>query len=108
MKLTREQVYEIITDEGNYAKKYDIELSHLPENHADADKSLETWLLWMEAYLEDARTHATRGYFREAALSSLRKVLSLGVNCAMYHGLVGRGDKKAVEVIPPPVDIDPL
>jgi hypothetical protein len=90
MKLTREQVYDIITAEGDYAKKFDCGVSSPPDNICDADKPLELWICWMEQYLSDARKAVTNGYCKPKALHLLRSVLSLGVNAAMYHGLPDR------------------
>ena len=87
MKLTRDQVYQIITQEGEYAKKYDCKVSSPPDSICDAEKALELWLLWMEQYVLDARKAATNGYNREEALEHLRCALSMGINAAMYHGL---------------------
>lgn len=89
MRLTREKVYDIITREAEYAKKYDI-----PKSSAgrikDSDKNLETWLLWMEQYIAEARKEATIGYDKYKASGYLRQALSIGVNAAMYLGLPER------------------
>lgn len=93
MKLTREQVYQIITQEGEYAQKYDCKTSVPPESICDAEKPLELWLLWIGQYIADAQKAATNGYNREEALESLRCALSMGVNAAMHHGLPQREQK---------------
>jgi hypothetical protein len=90
MKLTREQVNEIVRQEGEFAKRYDCQVSYPPRHICDADKPLEQWLLWMEQYVQDARKYATSGYDYDKALDCLRSALSLGANCAMYHGLPER------------------
>lgn len=97
MKLTREEVYNIITDEGEYAKKYDCKESTPPISTADKDKPLEVWLLWVEQYVAEARKAATSEYNREEALKNLRCALSLGVNAAIYHGLPKRKNPTETE-----------
>ena len=89
-KFTREYVYKIITREGEHAKKWDIERSKFPDSLMDADKPVEQWLYWIEAYLDKAKAAVLGGYDKTEALHNLRKALSLGVNCAMYHGLPER------------------
>jgi len=44
----------------------------------------------MEQYLVDARKAATNGCNKPEALQNLRKILSLGLNAAMRHGLPRR------------------
>lgn len=90
MKLTREEVNEVVAREGKFAKRYDCGKSSPPSQLADADKPLELWLLWMEQYLHEARKAVTSGYDKKKALHKLRVVLSLGTNAAMYHGLPSR------------------
>ncbi|MEY4722854.1 MAG: hypothetical protein RLZZ324_367 [Candidatus Parcubacteria bacterium] len=89
-RLTEEQVFDAVSSERNYAKRYDVQPSQSPDHVGDADKPIEVWLLWMEQYLTEARAAATSGYDKDMALRLLRRVLSLGVNCAMYHGLPPR------------------
>jgi len=88
--MTREEVYAAITEEGVFAKNYDCQVSEPPRRLCDKDKPLELWLLWMKDYLDEACHAATGGFDREYALDRLRCVLSLGVNCAMSHGLPER------------------
>lgn len=90
MRLTREEVFGVVQGEMDYAKKWDAERSTFPDSVGDKDKPLEVWLLWMEEYLAKARAAATAGYDKTAALAHLRRVLSLGFNCATYHGLPAR------------------
>lgn len=89
-KLSANDVFLIVKDEMEYAKKWDIGRSVFPESHADKDKNLETWLLWMQRYLNKACDEATGNYDKTKALDRLRCVLSLGFNAAMYHGLPER------------------
>lgn len=90
MKLTNQEVFEIVEEEQSFAKQWDIGRSKFPESVADAEKPLEVWLLWMEQYLADARKAATASYDKTRALDRLRCVLSLGLNAAVYHGLPRR------------------
>jgi hypothetical protein len=94
MKLTREKVYELITEEAEYATKYDCKTSSPPRSLADKDKPLELWLLWIQQYVADACKAATNDFNREEALESLRCALSMGVNAAIYHGLPSRNKHK--------------
>ncbi len=93
MKLMREEVFTVIEGEMDYAKKWDIGRSQYPDSLADAEKPVEVWLLWMEEYLSKARSAATAGYDKNKALDFLRQALSLGINCATYHGLPPRQPK---------------
>ena len=88
---SRKEVYAIIDEEAEYAKKFDRSES-IPGRIKDADKPLEVWLLWMEEYLAEARKAATSSYDKNKALDRLRCVLSLGVNAAVYLGLPRRSD----------------
>lgn len=90
MKLTRQQISDIIAKEAKFAKRYDCGKSQPPYQLADKDKPLELWLLWMEQYLLEARQAITSGYDKQKALHKLRVVLSLGTNAAIYHGLPNR------------------
>ena len=90
MRLTPEEVFGIVRGEMDYAKKYDERRSSFPDSVGDKDKPVEVWLLWMEEYLAKARAAATAGYDKTEALAQLRRVLSLGFNCASYHGLPAR------------------
>jgi hypothetical protein len=95
MKLTREEVFAVVSGEMDYAKKWDTDRSQCPDSLADKDKPVEVWLLWMEEYLAKARAAATTGYDKTQALEFLRCALSLGMNCAAYHGLPERKPKTA-------------
>lgn len=101
MRMTREEVFAIIGGEMDYARKYDEERSRFPDSVGDKDKPVEVWLLWMEEYLAKARAAATADYDKTAALGYLRSALSLGVNCALYHGLPPRQPVQAHEASPP-------
>jgi|GEM_PF-3760362 len=105
MRMTREEAFAVIGGEMDYAKKYDEERSRFPDSVGDKDKPVEVWLLWMEEYLAKARAAATADYDKTAALGYLRSALSLGVNCAMYHGLPPRETAPARQgfgALPPP------
>jgi 3-oxoacyl-(acyl-carrier-protein) synthase len=87
-KLTREEVRKIVDEEAKFSEKWDRER---PDGSpGDADKSVETWLAWMQVYLQEAMKAATLGYDKTAALHNLRCVLNLGEACATYHGLPRR------------------
>ena len=101
MRLTREEVFALIGGEMDYARKYDEKRSRFPDSLGDKDKPVEVWLLWMEEYLAKARAAATADYDKTAALAHLRSALSLGVNCAVYHGMPPRQPKPSRETDPP-------
>ena len=81
-----------VKQEFDHAKYWDDQRP--PGSQKDKDKSVETWLLWMEEYLGQARRAATLTIDKGEALKNLRRVLNLGFNCAMYHDMPGREDKK--------------
>lgn len=84
MKLTRDEVYGLIDQERAYQNKWD-ELED-PNRQKDADKSVETWILWMEEYLAKAREASLHPVDKSEALGNIRKVLGLGVACLEYKG----------------------
>lgn len=90
MKLTREEISAILVEEAEYAKQFDCGVSEPPRRYSDADKPLDVWLLFMQCYLNEAVHAHTIEHNRDKALECLRKVLSLGTNAALHHGLPRR------------------
>ncbi len=87
---TREEVQQIVAEEQAHGDLFDCRESTLPKQHAHKDKSLETWLFWMQGTLAEAQRAITIDKDRDKALDRLRVALSLGTNAAMYHGLPRR------------------
>jgi hypothetical protein len=85
---TREEVFKAINSERKYQEKWDKEREDNPklDSYKDKDKSIETWILWMEEYLSKARTGATNSIDKGSPLENIRKVIALGVACMEYHG----------------------
>lgn len=83
MQLTREDVYTLIDQERTYQQKWDAKED--PTRQKDADKSVETWISWMEVYLHQAKM-ASINVDKTETLNNLRKVLGLGVACLEYKG----------------------
>lgn len=88
----REKVYELIDGEIEYAEWWDA--SRPTGSQPDSEKSVETWLLWMETYLSMARFQATKSFSKVKALENVRKVAGLAVNCMTYHETPPRKDEK--------------
>ena len=89
---TREEVYEAISSERDYQNKWDETREAHPElgSYMDRDKPVETWILWMEEYLSEARTGATNSIDKSGSLENIRKVAALAVACMEYHGVSKR------------------
>ena len=85
-RLSREAVYELITDEALFAEQFNVGVSRPPDQLADHDKSLMDWLGLMESYLQRAKQKAGCGFDQKGAKEDLRIALSLGVNALRYHG----------------------
>ena len=82
--MNREDVYILIDQERAYQQKWD-EIED-PARQKDKDKSVETWILWMEEYLALARKASLKPVDKSEALSNIRKVVGLGVACLEYKG----------------------
>lgn len=88
--MTREEVYALIDAEREYQKHWDEKRKTEAEvlggaQQLDKDKPVEAWILWMENYLLDARTAATKSLNKAHALEAIRKVTALGVACMEYN-----------------------
>jgi len=84
---SREQVFHAINTERAYQEKWDQTRKEQGINsYMDKDKPVETWVLWMEEYMSQARKRATAQFDKTAALQNIRKVCALGVACMEYHG----------------------
>lgn len=84
---SREQVFQAINTERAYQDKWDNARKEQGINsYMDKDKPVETWILWMEEYMHEARTRATAQFDKTSALSNIRKVAALAVACMEYHG----------------------
>lgn len=53
------------------------------------DRSIEEWVLYMEAYISRARNEITQGD-PSAALHTIRKITTMGVQCMRKHGVTRR------------------
>lgn len=88
--MTREDVYKLIDGEREYQKFWDDKRK--TENDVkggaqllDKDKPVECWIAWMESYLLDARTAATKSLDKVKALTDIRKIAALAVACMEYN-----------------------
>ena len=88
-KLSREEVRRMVDTEELFSRKWD-KSRRKGSNEVDANKSVETWLAWMQVYLQAALKAATLSDDKTVALHNLRCVLNLGEACAQYHGLPPR------------------
>jgi len=89
---TRQEVYDIISSERDYQVKWDRDRTADPtiNSYMDKDKPVETWLLWMEEYLSQARSYATSSFDKGSSMDQVRKVAALAVACMEYHGAAKR------------------
>lgn len=99
--IPREAIYKAIDTERAYQLKrwgVDVALTETGPGNThtlrEAPHSLEEWVLYMEDYLQEARTQLSRMSepdARDAALHTLRKVVSMGVAAFEEHGCPIRG-----------------
>lgn len=90
--MTREDVYKLIDGERAYQNHWDDKRKAEADDkivggaqQLDKDKPVEAWILWMENYLLDARTAATKSLNKADALEAIRKVAALAVACMEYN-----------------------
>ncbi len=90
--MTREEVYKLIDTEREYQKHWDDKRKNEADDkivggaqQLDKDKPVEAWILWIENYLLDARTAATKSLNKVHALEAIRKVAALAVACMEYN-----------------------
>ncbi len=90
--LTRKEVFEAIDSERIYQEKWDKEREENPNlgSYNDRDKPVETWILWMEEYINKARHSATANFDKSTALENVCKIAALATACMEYHGVVKR------------------
>lgn len=102
--LKKIEVYSVIDEELEYAESYwneqrnkihrgDVGYQYY-EGQPDSEKSVETWICWMEEYLHKARTAATHSENKIEALNNIRKAIALGVTCMMHKGAPSRFNLK--------------
>lgn len=94
--MTREEVYKLLDGERAYQNFWDEKRKTETDVKGgaqllDKDKPVEAWILWMENYLLEARTAATKSLNKEEALEFIRKVTALGVACMEYNETKPRG-----------------
>lgn len=88
--VTRTQVYVVLDGERDYQD------SLADTSETDGQHSVEEFILYMEDYLHEARTVASRTWGPDAkrrALDIIRKVTGLGVACMEQNGTVARVPK---------------
>ena len=88
--MIREDVYRLINGERDYQNHWDEKRKTEAEvlggaQQLDKDKPVEAWILWMENYLLEARTAATKSLNKAHALEAIRKVAALAVACMEYN-----------------------
>lgn len=81
--MTREEIYKIIDAERNY-QDTKWGLQH------DANHEVESYILYMEDYLNEARHLLSHANGVEGGLDVLRKVVALGIACFESHGVPER------------------
>lgn len=93
--MDRENVYKLIDGEREYQIQCDIKrarrrFGRTSTEDLDEGKSIETWILWMESNLDDARVAVTKSVDKIAALEAVRKVAALAVACMEYNETLPR------------------
>lgn len=88
MQTSIDQVIETVKSEFEYSQRWDKarEAKGEPEHKMDRNKPVESWILWMEQYLANARLEATKSTDKTAALHEVRKVANLALACLAYQG----------------------
>ena len=93
--MKREDVYKLVDGEREYQNYWDEKRKTETDVKGgaqllDKDKPVEAWILWMESYLLDARSAATKSLNKSDALAFIRKVTALGVACMEYNDTPAR------------------
>lgn len=98
--MFREDVYKLIDEEREYQQHWDLQryteyraladgqgVSDLTRGTLllDSNKPIESWILWMEEYLQKARQAAAGTLDQKKALENIRKVAALAVACMEYN-----------------------
>ena len=93
--MNLDEVINEVKAEFEYAQRWDRERKErgASEYEMDRNKSVETWILWIEEYLAKARIAATNSTDKTAALEEVRKVANLALACLVYQGCPSRGKK---------------
>jgi hypothetical protein len=79
----RQRIYKILDGERDYQdERWGTDPNR---NH-----EIASWILYMEDYLKEAKTIASRNEDETLALDALRKVVALGVKCFEVHGVSER------------------
>lgn len=88
-ELTIEKVFEIIKDERAFQRR---RWGIVNEEGIEREPAREVgdFIVFMEKYLQDARTQYTEKPSDTPALEELRKVIALGVQCLQLHGCPAR------------------
>ena len=84
--MDRKEVYNAIDEEREYQQKWDRERDDKSLPKRDETMAVEAWILWMEDYLQKARSAASTFVDKTEALHAIRKVVALGVACMEYNG----------------------
>jgi len=86
MTTPRSEVYKALDSERDYQDKRWENYRGLDGVHENAtDRTLDEFILYMEEYLQMARSHSVHGQEAEG-LNMVRKVTALGVGCMERHG----------------------
>lgn len=82
--MKRSEVYNRIDQERAYQHKR-WEEYRTGIDKSDAEKDVATWIIYMEKHIAEAKENLY-SLHEHHALSSIRKVVALGVACMEIHG----------------------
>jgi hypothetical protein len=97
--VKRDEIYAVIDGERQYAvsrwspEAYGPELPvgvFVGESGPEAAHEVESFILYMQDYLDEARRLASRSVDLRPALGVVRKAVALGVACFEQHGVPPR------------------
>ena len=88
--MKREDVYKVLDGERDYQdSKWGVQ--------TDQGKRTENFIVYMQAYLNQAVNDITFNKGDEKALDTLRKVVGLGIACFEINGVPKRTSKSPVQ-----------
>ena len=82
--MKRPEIYSVLDEEREYQEK------RWNKDPNRKTHEIESWMTYMEHYLNEAKKDATLNDDAAVALINLRKVVALGIACFEIHGVPRR------------------